>query len=79
MRLLRFNNIEGYLFDLAFEDGTEKIVDISTLIGSKINRDDLKSAHIDKEWGCLEFKQGMVDIEPKTLYRFAISSSGKDS
>jgi hypothetical protein len=29
---------------------------------------ELNSASIDKDWGCLEFKNGLVDIEPKTLF-----------
>ncbi|MFI3119374.1 MAG: hypothetical protein QX203_05310 [Methylococcaceae bacterium] len=33
--------------------------------------DALNTAHIDPEWGCLKFNDGRVDIEPKTLYRFA--------
>ena len=26
--------------------------------------------NLNQEWGCLEFKNGAVDIEPKTLYKF---------
>ena len=27
---------------------------------------------IDKDWGCLEFNGGMVDIEPKILYKYCV-------
>ena len=31
----------------------------------------LNTAQLNKDWGCLEFNDGAVDIEPKTLYRYA--------
>jgi len=31
---------------------------------------ELQTARINKEWGCLEFKDGAVDIEPVTLYKY---------
>ena len=45
-------------------------MDLKTLIGSHVALEALNTARIDTEWGCLEFKNGSVDIEPKTLYRY---------
>jgi len=41
---------------------------------SKISKDEIKTAHIDKDWGCLEFKNGLVDIEPNTLYNLDVKN-----
>ncbi|MEA3331953.1 MAG: DUF2442 domain-containing protein [Campylobacterota bacterium] len=68
MKLIKFNIIKNYIFDLYFEDDTMKRVDLSNLIKSKVSKEELSSAHIDSDWGCLEFKNGYVDIDPKTLY-----------
>ena len=68
MKLKKFTIEHDYVFDLYFEDGTHKILNLENLIKSKVSKDELKTAHIDKDWGCLEFKDGMVDINPKTLY-----------
>ena len=72
MKLNSFKHQDNYLFELDFEDGTHKIVDLSALIKSKVSVDELNTARIDKDWGCLEFKEGMVDIDPKTLYRYVL-------
>jgi RNAse (barnase) inhibitor barstar len=72
MRLISFKLHDNYIFDLNFEDGAKKKVDLSNLIKSKVTLDELKSANIDKDWDCLEFKNGMVDIDPKTLYHFSM-------
>jgi len=45
------------------------------LIGKHVSLDQLNTAHIDPEWGCLEFNAGFVDIEPKTLYQFAMGEA----
>ena len=74
MKLIYFKHNNDYIFDLNFEDGTKKRVDLSQLIQSKVSIDELKSAHIDQDWGCLEFKDGIVDIDPKTLYNFSMES-----
>ena len=76
MKLKEFKQQENYIFDLSFENGINGIIDISSLIKSKVTLNELKSAHIDKNWGCLEFKNGMIDIDPKTLYNFTISKKG---
>lgn len=73
MKLIKFEIIKDYLFDLYFEDGSKKSVDLSDLIQSKVSKDELSTAHIDSDWGCLEFNNGYVDIEPKTLYSFSNS------
>ena len=72
MRLIDFKLHGNYIFDLNFEDGTKKKVDLSELIKSKVTLSELRSANIDEDWGCLEFKSGMVDIDPKTLYHFSM-------
>lgn len=71
MKLKHFEHYEGYCFLLTFENGEIKEVDLVDLIGHYVPVDALNTAHIDPEWGCLEFNDGKVDIEPKTLYRFA--------
>ncbi len=70
MRLIKFKIIKDYLFDLYFEDGTKKSVDLYNLIHSKVSKDEIFSAHIDPDWGCLEFNNGFIDIDPKTLYKW---------
>jgi len=72
MRLKEFKKQNDYIFNLRFEDGTKRTVDISALVNSKVKVNELKSAKIDNDWGCLEFKDGMIDIDPKTLYNFSI-------
>ena len=72
MKLNSFKHYHDYLFELDFENGVHKTVDLSKLIKSKVSPQELKTAHIDKDWGCLEFKGGMVDIDPKTLYGYAL-------
>jgi hypothetical protein len=75
MRLKFFEIKDKYLFSFDFEDGTHVDADIEKLIGSKVSKDELHTAHIDEEWGCLEFKNDMVDIEPNTLYNFVLKYS----
>jgi Protein of unknown function (DUF2442) len=70
MKLKNFEQQDDYKFKLMFENGEAKVADLKNLIGSHVGLVDLNTARIDAEWGCLEFKNGMVDIEPKTLYRF---------
>ncbi len=70
MKLKEFKIKDDYIFNLVFENGIKKIVDISSLIQEKVAKEEVKTAHIDKDWGCIEFKNGMVDIEPNTLYNF---------
>lgn len=75
MRLKHFEIKDKYLFSFDFEDGTHIISNIKELISSKVSENEIQTANIDKEWGCLEFKDGMVDIEPTTLYNFVLKHS----
>lgn len=70
MKLEKFKIIQDYIFDFYFEDGLHKSSNIEKLLNSKVSKEELKTAHLDKDWGCLEFKDGMVDINPKTLYNY---------
>jgi hypothetical protein len=73
MKLINFKNNNDYNFFFEFENGVKKNVNIYDLVGSKVSKEDLKSARIDSDWGCLEFCDGMIDIEPKTLYKYTIN------
>jgi hypothetical protein len=75
MKLIKFKRQVDYQFTLTFENGEIKEIDLKGLIGQYVDINTLNTVHIDSEWGCLEFKGGMVDIEPKTLYRYALLSS----
>ncbi|MDD5228026.1 MAG: DUF2442 domain-containing protein [Methylococcales bacterium] len=70
MKLKSFEQKNGYQFRLFFENGEVKEADLQNLIGQYVDLVDLKTARIDADWGCLEFKNGVVDIEPTTLYRY---------
>ena len=70
MKLLEFKNLGGYRFSLVFEEDRFPDLDLKALIGEKVGLSDLDTTRIDKEWGCLEFNNGDIDIEPETLYRF---------
>jgi len=71
MKLQSFEHKQDYVFILTFENGHCAEVNLSELIKCYVLPSELDSAQIDEEWGCLTFKDGMVDIEPKTLYAFA--------
>lgn len=73
MKLKHFEQQEGYKFKFFFENYEVKETDLKNLIGDYVELAELNTARIDTEWGCLEFKNGLVDIEPKTLYAFAKS------
>jgi len=55
---------------LFFDTNESKEVNLKALIAQYGSLNELKTAHLNSEWGCLEFKQGMVDIEPQTLYHY---------
>lgn len=78
MKLKHFEHYDGYRFLLTFENGEVKEADLIDLIGHYVSVDALSTARIDPEWGCLEFNGGRVDIEPKTLYRFATDNHYKE-
>ena len=71
MKLKHFKQLDLYRFVLTFENGEIIEADLQDLIGQHVASELLHTAHIDPEWGCLEFLGGKVDIEPKTLYRHA--------
>mgnify|MGYP001806035444 FL=1 len=71
MRLQHVEHQEGYRFVLTFENGARREVDLEDLIGQHVALDEVQTARLDPEWGCLEFLDGRVDIEPKTLLRYA--------
>lgn len=71
MKLVDFKHQQNYLFSLTFANGECKVVDLKHLLEKHLDVADLSTARLDKDWGCLEFKDGMVDIEPKMLYRYA--------
>ncbi len=71
MKLLCFKHTQGYQFNLTFANGETRLVDLTELVSRYVSPDAVSSARLDPEWGCLEFNNGMVDIEPKTLYQYA--------
>lgn len=71
MKLQAFEHKRNYVFALQFVDHSLVEVDLASLLQAYVEPSALDSARIDPEWGCLMFNDGMVDIEPKTLYRFA--------
>jgi hypothetical protein len=72
MKLATFEQRVGFRFVLTFENGDQATVDLEPLIGNHISVDQLGSAEVDPDWGCLQFLGGSVDIEPTTLYRYAM-------
>ena len=77
MKLTHSEHQEAYRFVLTFENGEVREADLQNLIGQHVAVDSLLTAHIDAEWGCLEFLNGRVDIEPKTLYRYVCAAEDK--
>jgi hypothetical protein len=75
MKLQAFEHKHDYVFDLHFSNQHCSEVDLAPLVQTYIEPSAIDTAAIDPEWGCLVFKAGMVDIEPKTLYRFATTHS----
>lgn len=72
MRLQSFQNT-GFEFSLMFENGEVIAVNLKTLVGEYVSEKNMSSAHLDSEWGCLEFCNGDVDIDPNTLYLYAVN------
>lgn len=70
IKLESFEN-SGFNFLLFFANGEMFTVDIHPLVERYVSESDINSARIDPEWGCLEFCNGIVDIDPTTLYRYA--------
>ncbi|OPX54321.1 Protein of unknown function [Oceanospirillum multiglobuliferum] len=74
MKLQAFEHKKQYVFVLEFEDHSRVEADLSSLLADYVEPSAIKTAQIDPDWGCLMFKDGMVDIEPKTLYKFAMKN-----
>jgi hypothetical protein len=79
MKLARFEQRVGFQFTLTFANGDRATVDLEPLIGNHLSVDALESAEIDPDWGCLQFQGGSVDIEPTTLYRYAMNPPAETS
>ncbi len=75
MKLTKIENLGNYYFNLGFDNNSLSKFNIKSLIENKISIDDLKTAQLNKEWDCLEFKDGIIDIEPKTLYNFCFKQN----
>ena len=73
MILTKFDQRHEYVFGLTFANGAVMETDLAPLISQQVSISDQDSARIDPEFGCLEFNNGAVDIEPKTLYHWAES------
>ena len=78
MKLQSFQNA-GFEFFLVFENGENFVANLEALIGKHVCRKNLSSARINFDWGCLEFCDGAVDIDPKTLYQFAMDNNQTSS
>jgi len=74
MKLQSFEHKNQYTFVLEFADHSRLEADLAPLLAAYVEPSAIQTAQIDPEWGCLMFKDGMVDIEPKTLYKFALAS-----
>jgi len=70
MKLINYKNLNNYNFYLEFENQIRGEVNLEKLLSKHLSLDELSSVNLNQEWGCLEFKGGTVDIEPKTLYKF---------
>lgn len=73
MRLNRFVQQHDYVFSLDFADGSHSETDLAPLIAPHVSLQELHTARIDPEWGCLEFKNGTIDIAPQTLHHWALT------
>ena len=78
MKVKCFEQIDAYRFLILFENGENKEVDLFNLIAKHISLEQLNTARIDTDWSCLEFNDGQVDKEPKTLYQFALNNYYQD-
>lgn len=73
MKLKTFEQKHDYEFLFIFENGEQKQSNIKELVAKYLQPDELNTAKINEEWGCLEFKDGAVDIEPNTLYKYCVT------
>ena len=75
MKLTKIENLGNYYFNLGFDNNSFCKFNIKSLIENKVSINDLKAAQLNKEWDCLEFKDGIIDIKPKTLYNFCFKQN----
>ncbi len=75
MKLKKVEHCEDYKFILTFANGERTNVDLKNLISSYVKPQETKTAMVNKDWGCLEFNNGKVDIEPTTLYQYVRKNS----
>jgi hypothetical protein len=78
MKLKDFKVLREYFFYLVFENGESGEVNLEELLSSYISCDEVHTAFLNKDWGCLEFKSHTVDIDPKTLYKFFLQNKVSD-
>ncbi len=72
MKLQSFKNL-NFEFSLVFSNGEMFVVNLKALLEGYISEADLASARLDSDWGCLEFLNGTVDIDPTILYCYAVN------
>jgi hypothetical protein len=66
-----------FQFSITFASNETLDVDLFELIGKHLKPEEVSTMNVNSEWGCLEFKEGNVDIEPLTLYKFAKEQTQK--
>lgn len=77
-KLVSARHLEHYLFFLEFSGGKRLGCDLSPLLAAHLKESDLDSMKVDPDWGCLEFLDGQVDIDPRTLFRWACDHEKTD-
>ena len=68
MKLKQIKHEHNYQFLLTFANQETAKVDLEKLISKYVNLEEIATARVNQEWGCLEFKNGAFDIEPQTPY-----------
>ena len=74
MKLKQIKHDHNYQFFLTCTNQEMAKVDLEQLIAKYVNSEEIKTARVNQEWGCLEFKNGAFDIKPKTLDKFCHQS-----
>ena len=77
MKVISCKHINNYQFSITFASNETLDVDLFELIGKHLKPEEISTMNVNSEWGCLEFKEGNVDIEPLTLYKFAKEQTQK--
>ena len=71
MKLQNIQRLNNFIFKLEFINGEIMEVNLASLVKDKVNKIDPTTAKINADWQCLEFNNGSIDIEPKTLFEFS--------